>query len=65
MKKIYDKITEIKIDGVTIGFVDTSIWNHYHYCDSANITPTTTAFSDYDDLFEAVADGKIPNASIE
>ena len=65
MKKIYDKITEIKIDGVTKGFVDTSIWNHYHYCDTADITPITTEFSDYDSLFEAVADGKIPNASVE
>ena len=64
MKKIYDKITEIKIDGVTDGFVDTSIWHHYHYCDAADITPITTEFSDYDSLFEAVADGKIPNASI-
>jgi hypothetical protein len=65
MKKIYDKITEIKIDGVTRGFVDTSIWHHYHYCDTADITPTTTEFSDYDSLFDAVADGKVPNASVE
>ena len=65
MKKIYDKITEIKIDGATKGFVDTSWWSHYHYYDSADITPTTTEFTDYDSLFEAVADGKIPNASVE
>ena len=65
MKKIYDKVTKIKIDGVTGGFVDTSIWYHYHYCDSADITPTTTEFSNYNSLFEAVADGKIPNASVE
>ena len=65
MKKIYDKITEIKIDGVTGGFVDTSIWHHYHYCDYTDAMPTITKFTDYDSLFEAVADGKIPNASIE
>jgi hypothetical protein len=65
VKKIYDKITEIKIDGMTRGFVDTSVWHHYHYCDTADITPATTEFSDYDSLFEAVADGKIPNASVE
>lgn len=65
MKKIYDKITEIKIDGVTRGFVDTSIWSHYCYRDSADITPTTTEFFDYESLFEAVANGEIPNASVE
>lgn len=65
MKKIYDKITEIKIDGVTKGFVDTSVWHHYHYYNTADITPTTAEFSDYDSLFEAVVDGKIPNASVE
>lgn len=65
MKKIYDKITEIKIDGVTSGFVDTSIWHHYHYRDFADIIPTITEFTDYDSLFEAVADDKIPNASVE
>ena len=65
MKKIYDKITEIKIDGVTKGFVDTSIWHHYHYCDSADTIPTFTQFSTYDSLFEAVARGEVPNASVE
>lgn len=65
MKKIYDKITEIKIEGVTKGFVDTSMWHHYHYRDSEEPRFSSKEFSNYDDLFEAVIDNKIPNASVE
>jgi hypothetical protein len=65
MKKIYDKITEIKIEGVTKGFVDTSLYHHYHYRDSEEPRFSSTEFSNYDDLFEAVIDHKIPNASVE
>ena len=65
MKKIYDKITEIKIEGVTKGFVDTSMWHHYHYRDSEEPRFSFKEFSNYDDLFEAVIDNKIPNASVE
>lgn len=65
MKKIYDKITEIKIEGVTKGFVDTSVWHHYRYLDSDEAQFSSKEFSNYDDLFEAVIDHKIPNASVE
>ena len=65
MKKIYDKITEIKIESVTKGFVDTSLYHHYHYLDSEEALFSSREFSNYDDLFEAVADHKIPNASVE
>lgn len=65
MKQIYDKITEIKIEGVTRGFVDTSVWHHYHYCDSEEVQFSSEEFSNYDDLFKAVIDNRIPNASVE
>ena len=65
MKKIYDKITEIKIEGVTEGFVDTSLYHHYHYRDSEEPRFSSKEFSNYDDLFEAVADHKVPNGSVE
>ena len=65
MKKIYDEIVEISIEGKTAGFVDTSLWTHYRYMDSENTMRPNQVYTNYDELFEAVADGKIRNAKVE
>jgi hypothetical protein len=65
MKKIYKKITEIKIAKFTPGFINITPRHHYCYCDSVDTKFTTQEFTDYDDLVEGVANGKIPNASVE
>ena len=65
MKKIFNKYVEIKIDGVHNYFVDTSIWDDYRYLDVLDTATKTEHFTDYDDLFEAVADGKIRGAKVE
>lgn len=65
MKKIYDEIVEISIEGKTGGFVDTSLWSHYRYMESTDIIHPSQVYTNYDELFEAVADGKIRNAKVE
>lgn len=65
MKKIFNKYVEIMIDGVHKTFVDTSIWNDYRYLDVLDTATKTEHFTDYDALFEAVADGKIRGAKVD
>lgn len=65
MKKIFNKFVEIMIDGVHNTFVDTSIWDDYRYLDILDTATKTEHFTDYDALFEAVADGKIRGAKVD
>lgn len=65
MKKIFNKYVEIKINGVHKTFVDTSLWDDYRYLDVLDTATKTEHFTDYDDLFEAVADGKIRGAKVD
>ena len=65
MKKIFNKYVEIMIEGVHKTFVDTSIWNDYRYLDVLDTATKTEHFTDYDALFEAVADGKIRGAKVD
>ena len=65
MKKIFNKYVEIMIEGVHKTFVDTSIWDDYRYLDVLATATKTEDFVDYDDLFEAVADGKIRGAKVD
>lgn len=65
MKKIFNKYVEIMIEGVHKTFVDTSIWNDYRYLDVLDTATKTEHFTDYDDLFEAVAGGKIRGAKVD
>ena len=65
MKKIYNKITEIKIARVTPGFINITPRHHYCYCNSVDTKFTTQELTNYDELIEGVTNGKIPNASVE
>lgn len=65
MKKIFNKRVEIMIEGVHKTFVSTSMWNDYRYLNVLDTATKTEYFSDYDTLFEAVADGKIKGARVE
>lgn len=65
MKKIFNKFVEIMIDGVHSHFVDTSLWDDYRYLDVLDTATKTEHFTDYDTLFEAVADGKIRGAKVD
>lgn len=64
MKKIFNKYVEIKIEGIHSTFVDTSIWNDYRYLDVLDTATKVEHFTNYDDLFAAVADGKIKGAEV-
>lgn len=65
MKKIFNKYVEIMIEGVNETFVDTSLWDDYRYLDVLDTATKTEHFTDYDALFEAIADGKIRGAKID
>lgn len=65
MKKIFNKFVEIMIDGVHSTFVDTSLWDDYRYLDVLDTATKVEYFTDYDSLFEAVADGKIRGAKVD
>ena len=65
MKKIFNKYVEIMIEGVNETFVDTSLWDDYRYLDVLDTATKTEHFTDYDTLFEAVADGKIRGAKVD
>lgn len=65
MKKIYDKVVEIDIEGKTGGFVDTSYYYHYHYLETPEIIQTIQFFTNYDKLMQTVAHGDIRGATID
>ena len=65
MKKIFEKYVEIMIEGVHNTFIDTSVWNDCRYLDVLDTATKTEYFTDYDTLFEAVADGKIRGAKVD
>lgn len=64
MKKIYDKIVEIKIKSVHSDFVDTCLFTDYHYIDEQEAIDKVEHFSTYEELFEAVSNKKIRGAKV-
>ena len=65
MKKIYDKVVEIDIEGKTGGFVDTSYHYHYHYLEIPDNIQSIRIFTDYDKLMQSVAHGDIRGATVD
>ena len=44
MKKIYNKIVLVTIEGKTENFFDTSIYNDFHYIDETEAEPHTVTY---------------------
>lgn len=65
MKKIYDKVVEIDIEGKTGGFVDTSYYYHYHYLGIPDNIQSIRIYTDYDKLMQSVAHGDIRGATVD
>ena len=64
MKKIYDKMVEIKIEGIHSDFVDTCFYTDYHYIDEEKAVDKVEHFSTYEALFEAVPNRQIRGAKV-
>lgn len=64
MKKIYDKIVEIKIEGIHSDFVDTCLYTNYHYIDEQEAVGKVEHFPTYEALFEAVSNRRIRGAKV-
>lgn len=65
MKKIYDKVVEIDVEGKTGGFVNTSYYYHYHYSEIPDNIQSIRIFTDYDKLMQSVAHGDIRGATVD
>jgi hypothetical protein len=64
MKKIYDKVVEIKIEGIHSDFVDTCFYTDYHYTDEQVAIDKVEHFPTYEALFEAVSNRTIRGAKV-
>ena len=64
MKKIYDKVVEIKIEGIHSDFVDTCFYTDYHYIDEQEAVDKVAHFSTYEELFKAVSNREIRGAKV-
>ena len=65
MKKIYDKMVEIKIEGIHSDFVDTCFYTDYHYIDEGKAIDQVEYFPTYEALFEAVSNRRIRGAKVD
>lgn len=64
MKKIYDKVVEIKVEGIHSDFVDTCFYTDYHYIDEQEAVDKVAHFSTYEELFKAVSNREIRGAKV-
>lgn len=65
MKKIYNKIVLVTIEGKTENFFDTSIYNDFHYIDETEAEPHTVTYPTYEALFNDVEKGKVKGAKVD
>lgn len=65
MKKVYNKIVEVMIEGKTNDFFDTSIYNDFHYIDETEAEPHTVTYPTYEALFNDVKNGKVKGAKVD
>jgi hypothetical protein len=65
MKKIYDKVVEIKIEGIHSDFVDTCFYTDYHYIDEQEAVDKVRHFPIYEELLEAVSNREIRGAKVD
>lgn len=65
MKKIYNKIVEVMIEGKTDGFFDTSLFNDFHYIDEAETEPRVITYPTYEALFDDVKNGKVRGVKVD
>ena len=66
MKNVYDKITEIKIEGVSKDWEETSIWNHDVVLDETEVENLSAEyrFPTFEDCYNQAKDGKIRNTEV-